>query len=109
MARSLRTWLPKWLTPARPRPGRRPVQLKLERFEDRMVPATFTVTNTANSGAGSLRQAIIDANDASGADTIKFSDNTTGGATNFYDGSPDTITLSSALAITDSVTIDGAG
>ena len=28
--------------------------------------ATFTVTNTANSGAGSLRQAITDANNAAG-------------------------------------------
>lgn len=34
--------------------------------------ATFTVTNTNNSGAGSLRQAILDANAASGPDTIKF-------------------------------------
>ena len=35
-------------------------------------PATFTVTNTADSGAGSLRQAIDDANAAAGADTIAF-------------------------------------
>jgi hypothetical protein len=35
-------------------------------------PATFTVTNTADSGAGSLRQAIDDANSAAGADTIAF-------------------------------------
>ena len=34
--------------------------------------ATFTVINTNNSGAGSLRQAIIDANAAAGADTIQF-------------------------------------
>jgi hypothetical protein len=34
--------------------------------------ATFTVTTTADSGAGSLRQAIIDANAAPGADTIAF-------------------------------------
>lgn len=34
--------------------------------------ATFTVTNTNNSGAGSLRQAIIDANSSVGADTIDF-------------------------------------
>ena len=31
-------------------------------FAMRARAATFTVTNTANSGAGSLRQAIIDAN-----------------------------------------------
>ena len=34
--------------------------------------ATFTVTNTNDSGAGSLRQAILDANTASTADTIVF-------------------------------------
>jgi parallel beta-helix repeat protein len=35
--------------------------------------ATFTVTNTNDSGAGSLRQAILDANGAAGADVIVFS------------------------------------
>src|SRR5262249_53058929 len=47
----------------------------LERLEDRTVPSTFTVTNTLDSGAGSLRQAILDANDSSnvgGPDTIAF-------------------------------------
>lgn len=34
--------------------------------------ATFTVTNTANTGAGSLRQAIITANNVAGADLIDF-------------------------------------
>jgi hypothetical protein len=34
--------------------------------------STFTVTNTNDSGAGSLRQAILDANAAPGADTIAF-------------------------------------
>ena len=33
---------------------------------------TFTVTNTADSGAGSLRQAILDANANAGLDTIAF-------------------------------------
>src|SRR5260221_3088616 len=37
------------------------------------LAATFTVTNTNDSGAGSLRQAILDANTAPGADTITFS------------------------------------
>jgi len=37
-----------------------------------LFAATFTVTNTADSGAGSLRQAILDANTAAGADTIAF-------------------------------------
>ncbi len=59
--------------------------------------ATYTVTNTNDSGAGSLRQAIDEANINTGADIIDF--NTTG-----------TITLSSSLPhITDSLTITGPG
>ena len=34
--------------------------------------ATYTVTNTNDSGAGSLRQAILDANANAGVDTIEF-------------------------------------
>jgi hypothetical protein len=37
-----------------------------------VVPAVFTVTTTADSGDGSLRQAIIGANVNPGADTIAF-------------------------------------
>jgi hypothetical protein len=51
-------------------------------------PTIFTVTNTADAGAGSLRQAIIDANANCGHDTIKF---------NLGAGGPYTITLASAL------------
>ncbi len=42
------------------------------------LAATFTVTNLNNSGAGSLRQAILDANLIPGADTIDFADNLSG-------------------------------
>ena len=60
---------------------------------------TYTVTTTADAGAGSLRQAITDANTNPGADTIAFGIVGTG---------PHTITLGSALPeITDAVTIDG--
>ena len=60
--------------------------------------AAFTVTNTNNLGAGSLRQAILDANSLAGADTITF--NIPGTGTH-------TIAPTSALpAITDTVTID---
>jgi len=63
------------------------------------IAATFTVSNTNDAGAGSLRQAILDANAAGGTDTIDFTA-----------GAAGTITLSSGLpAITGSVTIDGTG
>ncbi|KQP44266.1 DUF4347 domain-containing protein [Pseudorhodoferax sp. Leaf274] len=61
--------------------------------------ATYTVTSTADSGAGSLRQAILDANNTPGADTIGFAIAGTG---------VHTIALASALpAITRPVVIDG--
>src|SRR5262245_28034816 len=71
----------------------------LERLEDRRVPSTFTVVNTLDSGPGSLRQAIADANAAPGADLIDF---------NIPGGGVHTISPTSALpAITAPVTIDG--
>ncbi len=61
--------------------------------------AVFTVTNTADSGAGSFRQAIIDANALAGLDTITF---------NIPGNGPHTIAPLSALpAITSPVVIDG--
>jgi uncharacterized repeat protein (TIGR01451 family) len=44
----------------------------MELLEDRQLLAVFTVSNTADSGTGSLRQAILDANSASGAVKIVF-------------------------------------
>ncbi len=46
--------------------------LRCEQLEDRRLLATFTVTTTADAGAGSLRQAIIDSNALAGADIINF-------------------------------------
>jgi hypothetical protein len=60
--------------------------------------ATFTVTTTADSGPGSLRQAILDANANAGLDTIAFS---------IPGGGVQTITVGSELTITDAVLIDG--
>ena len=61
--------------------------------------ATFTVTNINDSGAGSLRQAITDANAAGGADTIEF---------NIVGSGVHTIVPASALpTITGPTTIDG--
>ena len=61
--------------------------------------STFHVTNTGDTGAGSLRQAIGDANNSPGADIIVFDA-----------GSAGTITLTTGqIAITDDVTITGLG
>ncbi|MBI3649507.1 MAG: HYR domain-containing protein [Acidobacteria bacterium] len=64
------------------------------------VPALFTVSSLSDSGAGSLRQAILDANATAGADTIDFQDELFG-----------TITLTSGQlpAITEDLTITGPG
>jgi hypothetical protein len=62
--------------------------------------ATFTVNNTFDSGAGSLRQAIIDANTAGGNDIIDF----------LLDSGSQTINLTSeGLSITDNLVINGFG
>ncbi|MCU0705657.1 MAG: DUF4214 domain-containing protein [Fimbriiglobus sp.] len=47
-------------------------RLGLQRLEERDTPATFLVTTTADSGAGSLRDAVAQANATAGADTIIF-------------------------------------
>ena len=60
---------------------------RLEVMEDRTLLSTFVVSNTDDSGPGSLRQAILDANAQGGAETITF--DPTAFAT------PQTITLTS--------------
>lgn len=55
--------------------------------------ATFVVTSSSDSGAGTLRQAILDANATPGRDAIRFT--------------VTPIFLDTALAITDPVDIDG--
>ena len=78
---------------------RRRTNLRFEKLEQRDVPALFTVGNINDAGAGSFRQAILDANAHSGADQIRFT----------ITGSTATIHLLSALpAITDTVDIDAA-
>jgi hypothetical protein len=44
----------------------------LENLEDRLAPATFTVTNLNDAGLGSLRAAIAAANANPGPDTVVF-------------------------------------
>jgi hypothetical protein len=73
--------------------------LLLESLEDRTLLSVFTVTNTDDSGAGSLRQAILDANAASGTNSIAFAIDGTG---------VHTIQSGSALpSITAPLVIDG--
>src|SRR5438128_1404125 len=61
--------------------------------------ATFGVDNTNDSGAGSLRQAILDANASPGPDTIDF---------NIPGAGPHEISPTSALpTITEAVYIEG--
>ena len=61
--------------------------------------ATITVTNLNDSGAGSLRQALANAENRAGADTIVFANNLSGG----------TIRLASALSVNSGevVTVQG--
>lgn len=55
------------------RPPRRPAfRPRVEGLEERATPAVFTVTAAADSGSGSLRQALLDANDTTETDTIEF-------------------------------------
>ncbi len=54
------TWFKALFSPTRPL--RKAAHIRLESLEARDVPATFTVTNLATSGTGSLAQAVADAN-----------------------------------------------
>ena len=72
-------------------------QLWIETLESRVTPAALMVANLNDSGLGSLRQAILDANFATDADTIDFS---VAGKIQLTSGA--------LPAITDTVNIDGA-
>jgi hypothetical protein len=94
----------------RPRAARRQasvgVRAAMEPIEPRLLfaAATFTVTTTADAGAGSLRQAILDANAApndpiEGPDLIRF---------NLGTGVHTITPLSPLPSITDAVDLDGS-
>ena len=90
LARSL------WRRPASGAAARRPFRPALEWLEDRAVPSTLTVTNLNDSGDGSLRFELAQAQNG---DTIAFDSGLQG-----------TITLTSGeLQISQSVAIQGPG
>src|SRR5262249_28602735 len=95
--------VPKWF-PCRGRPaapGRKPSRPRpaLEALGERIVPAAFHVPTLADSGDGSLRAAVAQANAHAGADTIVFDDGLSG-----------TIALTGGeLDITDDLKVNGPG
>src|SRR5262249_53457545 len=81
-----------------PTARRRSFVPRLEILESRTVPTTFAVLNNLDSGAGSLRQAVLDANANPGPDVIAFAK------------AVHQITLTGGeLMITDSLNIQGPG
>src|SRR5262245_26962843 len=96
----LRRWLPDYHFRGQSAPRtRRPFRPFLCVLEDRCVPSTFLVTNFNDAGAGSLRQAVLDANANPGAESIEFAPKLSG-----------TIALSDGqLSITEDLTVVGPG
>jgi len=83
-------------------------RLNCERLEDRTTPAILTVTSLADSGNGSLREKISLANSNADVDTIRFSDDLSGGTINLVTIADRTMGAS-AFLITSIVTIEGRG
>src|SRR5690242_7380109 len=92
-------FLTRWLrgsvpTPQANRPARRPTgraRPTVGVLEDRRLLATFTVTYLLDAGPGSLRQALLDANNTPGLDTVAFAP-TLAGALQLTSGPLPTVT-----------------
>jgi hypothetical protein len=81
------------------RPRRPRFRPSVEALEGRDMPSVILVTNQANAGAGSLRQAILCANADGGGDTIEF---------DIEPGGTQIIALTSPLpTLAAAVTVDG--
>jgi hypothetical protein len=77
-------------------------------LEERLTPANFTVLNTADSGPGSLRAAVLAANNEAvnpGPDTIVFAPNLAGQTIGLTSG--DSNYPGSALGVASTITIQG--
>lgn len=83
----------------RARPGWIRNSMLPERLEDRRLLSALTVANLNDSGPGSLRQSILDANSNPGADSITF-DASVNGVIHLTGGE---------MQITDQTTISGPG
>ncbi len=83
---------------------RRPFRIwpRLEFLEERTLPSTVWVTNTQDSGAGSLRQAILDADRDPNVDRIGFSIVANDPNHVYYqdNGQPGTVTLANRVTTT---------
>jgi hypothetical protein len=77
--------------------ARRHAHIWLQSLEARITPTIFIVTNTLDSGPGSLRQAVLDSNATPGLDTTVFNI-ANAGAINVTSG---------PLVVTDPLSIDG--
>jgi hypothetical protein len=77
-----------------------------DRLEDRTVPAVLTVTSLADTGPGTLRAAVQQANVAPDADSIVFAPALAGGTVTLTSGSDGTLGRS-ALTISTPITIYG--
>jgi hypothetical protein len=90
---------------------RRPyTRLHLEALEDRQAPAVLTVTDPGDSGPGTLRQAILDANNEAthpGPDTVAFAPALAGATINLTTTDPGAADGPSAFAVGSAITIDG--
>src|SRR5438309_1025940 len=106
-----------FIRPAKSSSNRRRLRPAVEALEDRTVPSTFTVTNLGDGGAGSLRDAIDQANAAPDADTILFDPSVRAGTvalSSFRNLAASTAAVPqpagpSAFLISSPVTIQGSG
>jgi hypothetical protein len=89
---------------------RRGTRLRVEALEDRQAPAVLTVTDLGDSGPGTLRQALLNANDEAahpGADTITFAPALAGATISLTTTDPAAGDGPSAFAVSSALTIDG--